>query len=179
MTTALLGNVWRWSQGTSAVSEQGRDYQRTDARGKAVIRHSASPSPTLERRLSDALVQSKNAISAAVRDLGSDRAQALRTRLVELLDPDDWEDGDVVLREASMQTMIRATIAVHAPTTGMTLTSSGNLVSTWTTGDRKVRVEALPTGRVSWAIVDRQGDTLVPRNQAADSIVGLQAALEA
>ena len=163
-------------RGTAADTKA---YNRISTRGKAIVRYAASPAPTLKQRLADALAQAKSLASEGVRYLGTDRAKDFRTRLTELLNPEDWEDGDVVLREASTRTMIRTAIAVDAPTGGLTLTAAGNLVCTWHDGERKVRVEALPNGYVSWAIIKRVGEELVPNHKVADTINGFQAALQA
>jgi hypothetical protein len=178
MTLALRNYHGEYST-TSATSTQGQFFGRIRTPANAIVRNLSAPQPTIEERLSNALTQAKTVIAHGVRDLGEERARDFRARLTELLNPEDWDDDDAILQAASTQTMIKAVIATGSPALGLTLTSTGNLISTWTVDGRTVRIEALPSGQVSWAIIDKQGDKLIPRHSNADSVTGLQAALQA
>lgn len=165
--------------GTTSVSDQGRKYARVRfaTSGGLWTTDTLSPELTLADKLTHALAQAKGAIRNSVRDLRPEQAASLATQIGDLLIPDNWEDGDEVLKVGSVHTLVRLVIAMARPAGNLTLTKRGNIVATWSDQHHTLRVEALADGRVSWAHVLRGDGVTHTKHQAADSIGGLLTAL--
>lgn len=80
------------------------------------------------------------------------RARTLR-QLKNLLDPDEWEDGDTHLQTSSFRSFIRAMAVlrpIERPMLG--LSDQGNVLAMWASGDSRLTFEHLANDRLRWFI---------------------------
>lgn len=77
----------------------------------------------------------------------------LFTQLDHLLDPENWEEVDAPISEASFRTFLHMLLLLHpAKRPGLGATSDGRVIATWTVHDARLTLECLPGDRVRWVI---------------------------
>lgn len=168
------------ARATASASEQGAKFARTRLLGQPQITiETDGEVASLEVRLATALHQATEVIRQSTRNLSNDRSRKLIARISELLRAEDWDEDDEILKVASVRTLIRTLIALDCDAGGLALTRGGNLAASWTEAGRNLRVEALPDGTVSWALVSRTGDAIEAKHAIGDSIANLRLVCEA
>ncbi|MDG2533774.1 hypothetical protein P6144_08960 [Sphingomonas sp. HITSZ_GF] len=165
---------------TASASDQGTTFSRTrvTAARQQINIEPIGIQQTTDQLLTAALLQATSVVRDGTRDLGVDRAGTLVARIAELLDPAEWEEGDEILKVGSVRTLVRTLIALEHDVGGIALTRAGNLAVSWSGDDGKLRVEALPDGKVSWALICRAGDVIDARHQSSDTIANLRSICE-
>ena len=126
------------------------------------LRLDASPGATLVEpshetaigeQLHDALAGVKILTSQVAMHLDRAWRSKLFQQLDALHDASEWEPGDVPVSVASYATFLRTIIALKpARRPGLGLTSAGNLIAAWTTGQDRLTFEFLPGGGVRWLL---------------------------
>ena len=174
MSTMTLKHPSYFSRSTASASEQGVRFARARvlSRPQIIVESEGEVAP-LEDRLATALHQATEVVRHSTRDLGNERAEEVIARVSDLLCADDWDEDDEILKVASVRTLIRTLIALDCETGGLALTRGGNLTISWAEDGRNLRVEALPDGTVSWALVSRVGDSIEAKHQQNDKITNL------
>ena len=123
---------------------------------------SKGPTPTvrprvesfeIERRLFNSLAAMKMKTADVAMHLSAEWRDRLFSYLDMLLDAEDWNARDKPANIGSFTTFLRMVLhlRVHRQP-GMGLTSEGNIVATWTEGDRHLTVECFAADYVVWSI---------------------------
>jgi len=109
---------------------------------------------SLEERLFDALASAKIATATFAMHLPRTWRDRFFERLDAMHDTADWEEEDATLEARSIRTFLR-TWLLWRPTTnpGFGISSRGNLISAWASGDRRLTVEYLANDLLSWLVM--------------------------
>lgn len=87
---------------------------------------------------------------------------SLIERLVELLDPAEWDPEDIPPSERSFSTFLRLIIYLHpSRRPGIGLAASGNFVAAWSKGKDRVVIECLSADEVRWVLFRQLGEDRV------------------
>ena len=114
---------------------------------------SASRVSSVEEQLFDALANVKVLTAQVAMHLDREWRLKLFRQLDSLLDPDEWEEGDLPLRPDSFVTFLKGILAINPPRRpGLGLSSTGNLVAAWTTDRDRLTIQFLPGERVTWVL---------------------------
>lgn len=154
----MSGNTLPWSNWHSP-----KDYFIVDR----------SEPATLAEKLSRALAQSKKAVRSRAHLLGGEQMHRIIERLTSILDPEDWDEEDSTPSFSSADALMRATVAVAAPVSSLSISRSGNLRGMWAVPQGFLTIEGLADGSVSWIFV-REHPNEVERIEGAGSVAELQ-----
>lgn len=117
---------------------------------------------TIEETLFDATASAKILTSYVAMHLAAEWRTRLFRQLDDLLDPQEWEDGDRPLQVSSFATFLKAIIAlrpVNRPGLGLSVT--GHLITAWTSGQNRLTFEFLHGDQVRWVLRRYFDDELV------------------
>lgn len=112
----------------------------------------------LEERLFDATANVKILTSQIAMHLEREWRDKLFRQLDSLHDPEEWEQDDEPIQQASFATFLKAIIQIrpkHRP--GLGLSHVGHLIAAWTNKSNRLTIEFLPSDRVRW-VIGRLGD---------------------
>jgi hypothetical protein len=135
--------------------------------GREVVATSDSP---LQERLFDALANVKILTSQIAMHLNQQWRSRLFEQLDSLHDPDEWEENDQPIQQASFATFLKPILSI-APQRrpGLGLSSAGHLIAAWTDDQgNRLTIEFLPA-RIRWVLSRRYGDEV--ERFAADTTV--------
>lgn len=133
-----------------------------DAIERRQFRASASPTPsrrpgvaakTLAEELYDSLANAKVLTARVAMHLEDDWRSRLFAQLDDLLDVDDWHEGDKPVEGSSFETFLRAIIfqgVKRRP--GLGVSNRGNLIAAWTRGKDRLTLEFFPDNMVRWML---------------------------
>jgi hypothetical protein len=119
----------------------------------------------------------KEAILRNARLLSTDGVASIIRQVARFYDPENMEEGDALPDIRSMHTLIGLMLALKCDIGDMTLTRGGNFAVTWSDSGRTLRVEALPSGNINWAHVDKRGSVAMPSRATDKSVDDLVAFL--
>jgi hypothetical protein len=120
-------------------------------------RFAGRPDGVITERLFDALAAAKVLTSQVAMHLDPTWRTRLFRQLDSLHDIEEWEEGDLPLRSASYQTFLKGMLALDPQRRpGLGLSSGGNLIAAWTTGDDRLTIEFLPDDQARW-VISRRG----------------------
>jgi hypothetical protein len=111
------------------------------------------PATSLEERLYDALASAKVATSRVAMHLERDWRDRLFTQLDDLLNVEEWHEGDEPLLDASFTTFLRL-ILYQKPERrpGLGLSRQGHLIAAWTECSDRLTLECLPGDAIRWVL---------------------------
>lgn len=113
----------------------------------------------LDRRLFDALAAMKIKTAEVAMHLSAEWRERLFSYLDFLHDVEDWNDADEPANLASFTTFLRLVLHLKPQKRpGMGLTTTGNLVITWTIDNRHLTFECLADDEVLWSVVVPDSD---------------------
>lgn len=167
-----------FNQPTVATHQLFKSKSRILGHGRTVTQTARHSALDINNKLADALEQAKHVIRENVRDLDDHRRHDLVKKFTELLCPDDWDEGDEMLKVGSVRTLVRALIALDAQIGALTLTRSGHVVRTWSEDGKTLRLEALPDANVAWSLLKRVDDRIEVRDHPSDTISNMRVALQ-
>ncbi len=95
----------------------------------------------------------------AVQHMDAAFRKQLFNQLDWLLNPEDWEEGDILANSESFKTLIKFILNSHpnqAPFLG--LSNQGNLLAEWRHNNNKLTLECMPKERTRWFIIYANGE---------------------
>lgn len=163
--SSLISNILSQALETNAQHDLARSIQNHQK--LAVI--NGSP---VERALFESRAFSKVWTAQVAMHLNGDWREKFFWQIDNLLDEENWEEGDLPMTQESFKTLLRMmTLQRGMKRPGLGLTSEGNAIATWTNGDRRLTVECYPGDQVRWVLSVREdgqpesaaGKTSLPR----------------
>lgn len=112
------------------------------------------PDKSISERMFDAraALKLKTATLAAAHFTSDDR-DLLFKHLDSLLDPESWDDSDVIASEASFTTLLRLVLYLGGRRPALGLTDTGHFIATWTEDHDRLTVECQPEDHVRYVLV--------------------------
>jgi len=107
----------------------------------------------IEEQLFDATANVKILTAQVAMHLDREWRKKLFHQIDSLHDPEEWEAGDVPLKQASFATFLKAIFEIK-PTRrpGLGLSHGGYLLAAWIAGKNRLTIEFLPSDRVRWVL---------------------------
>lgn len=108
---------------------------------------------TVSEILFDATASAKILTAQVAMHLDREWRQKLFAQLDSLHDPDEWQEGDQPVQQASFATFLKAMFALKPKRRpGLGLSFGGHLIAAWTSGRNRLTIEFQPNDRVRWVI---------------------------
>ncbi len=119
----------------------------------ASLRSGSPGMKPLEEQLFEALVNVKILTSQVAMHFDREWRSKLFHQLDSLHDQAEWEPGDQPVRHDSFATFLKAALDISPQRRpGLGLSNTGNLITTWTTGQDRLTIEFMPQDRVRWVL---------------------------
>jgi hypothetical protein len=137
---------------TKSLDEIESRQFRTSA-GPTRLSHQGATAKTLTEELYDSLANAKVLTARVAMHLDDDWRSRLFAQLDDLLDVDDWHEGDKPVEGSSFETFLRAVIfqgVKRRP--GLGVSHRGNLIAAWTRGKDRLTLEFFPDNTVRWML---------------------------
>lgn len=107
----------------------------------------------LPERLYDALARVKLLTARVSMHLDTEWRSRIFEQLDDLLDAEDWHEGDDPIKASSFETFLRMIIfhnTLRRP--GFGVSNRGYLIAAWTSGSDRLTTEFLPNDKVRWVL---------------------------
>ncbi len=107
----------------------------------------------LPEKLYDALARVKLLTAQVAMHLDTEWRNRIFEQLDDLLDAEDWHEGDDPIKASSFETFLRM-IIFHNPSRrpGFGVSNRGYLIAAWTSGSDRLTIECLPNDTVRWVL---------------------------
>ncbi len=162
LETTRLRDVTQLLSGTSIASQSAGasdESKEIDKLLRGIRERTTRPHPqvsreaSLEERLYDALASFKVHTASVAMHLERDWRQSLFKQLDGLLELENWEDSDLPPTLSSFATLLRMIFVLNpARRPGLSATSDGYLIASWTVDDYRLSIECQPNDRVRWLV---------------------------
>lgn len=106
--------------------------------------------------------QFKLALSRVSMHLQKDFRVGLIAQIDRLLDPEEWEDDDIVPSAASFGTFIQLLLLNPSRRPGIGAAGDGSITAAWTAGANRLTIDCYPKNTVRW-VLSRMQDGEIER----------------
>lgn len=111
---------------------------------------------TIADKISYAKALCKSKTAEVAMHLSEDFRKGFFLQLDDLLDPENWEEDDKPITEASFTTLLRMLVHIKPGIRpGLGATSQGNIIAAWTKDKDRLTIECFSSDKVRW-VLNRQ-----------------------